>query len=250
MRTFALPFVLTLVAACSPSGTSTPRTEVEGGREEVTYLRGVESEYSMRLEDLSSEELLGSDTAMREALIAGDGDYYVAAALFRHDDYLTLDLIVLNHSADDLQIERSDLRLVDERGQWLTPVEDFDGAYRYGLRGKRANTSVAAFFDAPTSGLSKESVISPDVMEGTGSSQWKSRTRSEIPRTRRPVGDDTTWRGATDPVQRSPNAPDVLTVGSREGRAYWGYWRAEGLSPPLTAFVMLEDRHLIFRFDR
>jgi hypothetical protein len=242
--------VLLLLAACSPAGESTPRTDVAGVSEGVTYLRGVESEYSMPLEKLSSREVLAPDTAMRDALIAGDGEYYVAAALFRHAEYLTLDLIVLNHSESSLKIDRSDLRIVDSKGNWLSPVDDYEDAYLYGLRGKQDDASALAFYDAPTNALSQESMMSPDVIGGTGSTQWKSGPSGQSAPNRRPVGSDAEWHGAADQLHLAPNAPSAVTVKSQEGRAFWGYWQAEALEFPLTAFVMLEDRHLIFEFDR
>jgi hypothetical protein len=240
----SLLIVILSLAACSPAGGPRPRTDADG----VTYLRGVESEYSMRLDDLSSKDILAPDTAMRDALIAGDGEYYVAAALFQHEQYLTLDLIVLNHSKRPLEVDRSDLRIVDEQGDWLVPVDDYVDADQYGLRGKGTVQTSSSLLDAPSSASSNESTVSTEAVDGA--TQWKSGFAKEPPRNRRIPGADAAWRGAADPLQRAPNAPPVLRVASQEGRAYWGYWEAKDITYPLTAFVMLDDRHLIFRFDR
>lgn len=240
MKTYVLLMTVLLLAACSAPG---PATQTDAN---LNYLEGIETDYSMRLEDLPGSDTLDPDTAMREALIAGDGDVFVAAALFQRGRYVTMDLIVLNHTEDIVHIERGDLRIVDHEGHWLSPVQDWNGAEDHGLRAKSYRSVQPMPYDT-TSDLSG-TFFDPSAMESAGAARKAIRQPSanRIPRNARQV--DTAWHNGSD--GEAANTPQEVDIPGREGGTYWAYWEAEDVSYPLTAFVMLEGRHMVFRFQK
>lgn len=238
---------IALLVGCAPHG---PTVGTDPG---VTYLEGVETEYSYRIEDLPGSEVLGPDTSMQKGLIAGDGEVYVATALFESDGYLTMDLIVLNHTGEEIQLARDDLKLVDHRGRWLTPVGDWRGAEQVGLRGKtQANRSATwtggpdPAFDSPVPG---GSLVDPGSMDAEMGNRQKMPTDQRTNARPRSVTPER-WDPPVDPRRDRAGATSELVVDPHAGRTWWAYWQAHDLAYPLTAFVMLEDRHLVFRFQR
>jgi hypothetical protein len=242
----ALLVALVLLAGCAPHGTA------PGNDPSVTYLDGVETEYSYRLENLPGSEVLGPDTSMRNGLIAGDGEVFVASALFESDGYFTMDLIVLNHTDVPVHLERKDVRLVDHKGRWLKPVGDWRGAEHVGLRGKSQASRSAQWTGGPDPAFDASprygSLVDPGSMDGEMGNRQKTPAdtapRNRLKPTQRRW--DPPVEGATDPA----GAPQELVVDGNVGRTWWAYWQGQDVAYPLTAFVMLEGRHLVFRFQR
>lgn len=245
-RALGLVGLCLAAAACSPNTSS---VDTDPAAAAPSYLDGVETDYTHRIEKLDSEQQLSPDTVMRNALIAGDGEIFVTSAMFTQGAYFALDLIVLNHGAEPLELSRKEFLLVDSAGNWLTPVEDFDGAGSRGLRGLRdqEERSTASFL-----------YESPDLLASSNGNapflgQDERAKGTSLPRSgaARPRGGNLTWRGFKGSDAVTPNAPPTLSVEPDQGRPYWAYWRSEDAPQfPVTAFIMLGDRHMVFEFDQ
>jgi len=232
--------LLLLMAGCASTGTR----DVQTALLDVHYLEGVETPQARRLAGISDEEGLPADSAMREALIAGDERFWVTATLFRRGDHYTLDMILLNRDDEAVRVVREDVRLVDATGRWLEPVDDWPGAESVGLRGRSRRDAPRFVYDTPTARGTSFRSMSYDPGR-SGGAKGSGGTGSV------PASMDYTppveWRGGIEEVALL--AVDHVDVGPQEGRAFWAYWSAEEVRFPLTAFVMLEDRHVVFRFE-
>lgn len=233
--------LLLALAGCAGTG---PR-DVQTALLDVHYLSGVETPTARRLAGISTEETLPADSAMRDALIAGDESFWVTATLFRRGDYYTLDMILLNREDEAVQIAREDIRLVDRQGRWLEAIEDWPGAEEAGLRGRSRRGEPRFVYDTPVARPASFSSMSydPGRSGGTKGNGGSARMPSSLG-----YNPPVEWRGGFAEV--APEALDHVEVGSQEGRAYWAYWAAEEVEFPLTAFIMLDDRHVMFQFDR
>ena len=238
-------FLATVLAGCSATtrGVHHDPAQAEG----VMTLTGVTSDYSIRLAELPKYDELDSDSSMREGLVAGDKAVHVAVAAFEVKSYLALDLIVNNREDLPLEIERADVRLVDSKGQWMVPIDDFPGAEQYGLRGRSYHPDP----NVPYDGLGLyDSDATPDAL-GYHSVSSNGKSSRQIPVSEpssRVQGNGpiyTSWNG------QAPVAPQTLKVPGGEGRAWWVYWRHDREPAfPLTAFVTVEGRHMIYIFDK
>ena len=237
----ALLLLAALTAGCAAGG---PRPGADPGAEEGTaYLQGISSDYSILLSEMPNHEALGPDTALRQGLIAGDGEIHVAAAAFRRADHFALDLIVNNRTAAPMQIRRADVRLVDAQGRWFTAVEDFAGAEQLGLRGKSARR--ARHFPYDGLGLYDPMQGGESLGYATGSSQ-----KSPVQEPLAPTAGPTRGLVSLDWETTTPVAPARLEIPAEAGRAWWAYWRAETEPAfPVTAFVTVGGKHMIFLFE-
>ena len=113
-----------------------PATTLSSSDTRPDYLRGVRSEYSVPIASLGDVDLLGGDSVMRDALVAGDADVVLAATAFEAEGVLTLDLVVLNRTERSLDLARSDLHLFDAEGRLIPQVDDVDAGMAWGLRGR------------------------------------------------------------------------------------------------------------------
>jgi hypothetical protein len=235
--------LLTALAAGCAGGGPRPRTDVAADGS-TDYLQGVSSDYSIRLSEMPNHEALGEDTALRQGLIAGDREIHVAAAAFRRAGHYALDLIVNNRTDLPMELQRGDVRLVDAQGRWLQPVTDFPGAEDLGLRGKSARRTSTFPYD----GLG----LYDPVQEGEPMAYATTQPAAK--------GNPGDPHGATASPARglvhfdwettTPTAPERLAVPAGEGRAWWAYWRADAEPVfPLTAFVTVEGKHMIFLFE-
>jgi hypothetical protein len=242
-RSLIFSALLLIVAGCAttPAPTSQPQADA------AQYLRGLESEYVVRLESLPAEKSLPKDSVMRAALISGDADVYVTAALFRSDEMFCMDLIVLNHDEQPVEIGRADLKLVDGDGRFLASVNDFAGADKLGLRSRRKRNTK----DLPAAAPPEWSAnTQASGMGEVGSNDQKSQRAPQA----RPMPNSAALNDwgqlSTRAEAGAPNVPERISVDAEEGRAYWAYWQSsEELSYPLTAFVTMGDRHMMFQFE-
>jgi len=235
---------IVLLAGCS-AGAGDPQSDPTATQRGEGDLEGVTSEYSVRLAEMPNYEALDADSAMRNGLIAGDDAVHVAASAFRVGDYYGLDLIVTNRAALPLEVQRDDVRMVDSSGQWMNSVDDFPRAADHGLRGsiERPANSI------PYDGLG---------LYDNGSYGDPVRYSSDNPVRKNPgssgaeVDEVPSGQGLTNYEWNSelPSAPAILEVPGGEGRAWWVYWKSE--TPPVfpvTAFVTVDGRHMIFIFE-
>jgi hypothetical protein len=247
MARVSTAIVLTLLFCGCASTNQQARTDLStsGGASET--LAGVTSDYSIRLSEMPNYEELGPNSVMRDGLVAGDQTLHVAVSAFHVDAFYGLDLIVTNRQDRPLEITRDDLRLVDAKGQWLEAVSDFHGADQCGLRGKSARENSNYAHDNLGLDGQEYSGDSLGYASGLGSGKgeqqapvanpsWKNQDRGFTPND---------W--STVP----PMAPSRLEIPPQAGRAWWAYWRADHAPTyPMTAFVTVEGRHLIFVFER
>lgn len=240
----ALVFTLLFCGCASANRNAQIDPSTSGGESES--LPGVTSEYSVRLSEMPNYDALAPDSVMKEGLVAGDNSLHVAAAAFRVGSFYGLDLIVTNRENQALELSRDDLRMVDSKGQWLEAVNDFHGAELCGLRGKSAREKASYAND--NLGLDGSEYGGDTLGYSSGLSSGKGEAQ-------RPVGSPswgTQGSGATpnDWSTVAPVAPYRLEVPAQEGRAWWAYWQADHAPVfPVTAFVTVQGRHLIFVFD-
>jgi hypothetical protein len=242
-RSIIVSALLLGVAACATS--PAPRTQID--IDTPRYLRGLESEYVLRLDSLPAEQSLPRDSVMRQALISGDADVYVTAAVFRSDENLCMDLIVLNHDDTPIELGRADLKLVDGDGRFLDAIEDFTGADELGLRSRRKRGTK----DLPAVAPPEWSTSTPSSGVGPIDGSDHKVQRAPLPRAMPNSASLNDWgQLSTRSEAGAPNVPERIRVGAEEGRAYWAYWQAGGeLHYPLTAFVTIGDRHVMFQFE-
>ncbi len=247
----AAGFGLIVLAGCAKA----PSPNTDPGPGDAVYLRGVETEYSVPIASLGDLDLLGPESVMRQALVAGDRDVLVAATTFAVDGVLTLDVIVLNRSDTGIDLARSDLHLVDAQGRWLTPRPDFDGGAGHGLRGRGARA--AASPSSPVPGLFDTTRgIEPDGLAHREhpplvASKRERRTPEDARRDR----DDPERYATVDPgatVEDSAVMPSPTRVRVRpdDGKAFWGYFEPGDAQFPLTALVLIDGEQHLFRFER
>jgi len=242
---------LILVAGCS----NAPSPETDPGLGDADYLRGIETEYSVPIAELGDLDLLGPESVMRQALVAGDRDVLVAAATFEVDGVLALDVIVLNRSDTEIDLTRSDLHLVDAEGRWLTPKPDFEGGATYGLRGRGARASdgpgpqVHGLFDT-TRGIDPDGLAYREYPLRSGS-KLESRKASDTRRDREDLRRYATVEpgAATSRTEVMPS-PTRVRVRPDDGKAFWTYFEPAGARFPLTALVLIDGEQHLFRFER
>ena len=246
MRRAALPLILIpLLTSCSKG--PGPSSNVE----DVYYLHGVQTIYSIRLDQLPDHHLLEPDTAMRNGLIAGDEELYLTAALFRHHEIFTLDLLVINHTGASVRVQRNDLFLIDADGLMLEPVTDWKGASRVGLRGKRAEGEdlAAIVYEIPDQDLAYAGRLETE-QQVTGSSVGSSPKQARRPAPeRRRSGSTEDYEAATEIVSAvAADNPLAIEIPSERGAAFWGYFRGRQTKMPLRAVVTLRGQQLVFEF--
>lgn len=233
-----------LLLGCGPA--ATPETDPTT---DIDYLRGVDSAHSVRLTTLGDTKILGPDSAMQEALVAGDEELLVAATVFRHGADFTLDLIVINHSELPVSIDRASLHLVDAEGRWLTPIRDWDGAHRYGLRGNQNPDGPVMVYELPEQELEFDQSM---ALEASRSVPQARPTKSEPPpdrRRRRNQADDYDDLTTAD-LDAPLSTPRGVRVRPGASRAFWTYFEGQDIEYPITAVVMLEEHQLLFHYER
>lgn len=239
----ALGLILVFAGCASQSGPQ-PAANPESG---TNYFVGVESEFSRALSSLPTDERLPPSSVMHEALIAGDGEVFVTATLYRAGAHVAMDMIVLNHSEDAVELSRNEVRLVDSSGRFFENVDDFDGAESFGLRSKRARQPSAPLYSGPVDVRMPEPYQRMAALETREQKGVPPQATNSAPQ-RDPLRDIQPMPSVGSVV---PNAPAVMYVAPQQGRAYWVYWsQVEEPVFPLTAFVMLGDRHVQFQFDQ
>lgn len=254
-RPFALLTCLLVLVGCAstaPAPTSSPTPEVPA--DGPVYLEGIRSEYSVPIASLGDVELLGRESVMRDALVAGDQELLVAATAFRVDDVLTLDLVVLNKSGETVDLARSDLHLFDAQGRLIPQMEDVDEGIAWGLRGRGQQASEGQL-------ASNHDVFSPTW--GLDAAQLGLETpRAQPTQTKRETAVETSRRN-DDELRRveearpvTTTAPFQLTSSPRsvrvrpdDGKVFWAYFSGEEPEYPVTAMVLIDKEQYLFRFD-
>ena len=248
---FALPFFLVVFAGCSTN--SAPRTD-PSATSGPDYLTGIRSEYSVPIASLGDADLLGDESVMREALVAGDDALLVAATAFRSEGVLTLDVIVLNDSERTFELTRGDLHLFDADGRLLRQVGDVDAGAAWGLRGRGLRASETAgpgsLFDVTwTMDATRLSSLTP--REPRLESDTK-KTRADGRSARRDDADDVPRFDSSDAIAggdaRLTGSPTRVRVRPDDGKAFWAYFEDTAPAQPITAMVLIDGEQYLFRF--
>ena len=229
------------LAACATVSENAPNQET---KREVETLRGITSAQTRTLRSMGGDDHLSDESVMREGMFGGSNEVYVAATAYRLDQNIALDLIVLNHRAEPIELERQNLMLYDADGQALTPVADFAGASAIGLRGRATPAAPTIVYEAPEDYANGPAL--PTEKPLPSSKNDDSRANAQ-PSSRGRANTD--WR-ALEAGSESGSAPSTLRVSNGEGRAWWAYWTAQQpVQYPITAFVVLGEEQLMFQFE-
>jgi len=227
--------MLLLLVACASTREGPPRGD-------PTYLEGITTRYSIRLDELRPQAT-HRHADLPGAVVAGDETITATGSLMREGPYLALDLVIQNRGDQTLVLHRENLKLRDNLGTRLAAVADFEGAEHLGLRGQ-ATQRVAQG-------------LQPDLTVGTTTAAPSPLTlRSEAPRkqTPRETGDrpvassDPRGWGSDVTAEARAAAPEAIFLDPGEHRAYWAYWMAESVEYPLFVMIHLDGRSLLMKF--
>jgi hypothetical protein len=235
------PALLALaLAACA----TVPHESAPNRPAGVEQLRGIPGAQTRSLRSMGGDDHLSDESVMREGMFGGSNEVYVAATAYRVDRNIGLDLIVLNHRAEAVALDRNQVMLYDASGQPLTPVADFSGAAGIGLRGRAQVEAPTIMYEAPEDHANGPALPAERPLPSSKQAQTRA-TAPAAPRGRA----NTDWR-ALEAGASGGSAPSTLRVASGEGRPWWAYWSAKRpIEFPLTAFVVLGDEQLMFQFD-
>lgn len=229
--------MLVLLVACA----STPEGSIRG---DPTYLEGITTRYSIRLDELRPQAT-HRHADLPGAVVAGDETVTATGSLLRQGPHLVLDLVVQNRGDQPLVLRRENLQLRDNLGARLTEVVDFVGAEHLGLRGQATQRVARGLQPDPTAG---SPLASPTPLAQRSARPQKHRTESGT----RTVAttDALEWNPGPAGVRTSPPAPEVLSLDPGAHRATWAYWQAESPEYPLFLMIHLEGRSLLMKFDQ
>lgn len=236
--------VVTLLAACATTTTTETQT-----RTDPTYLTGLTSEYSIRLDELRARDP-SQPGRLPNAVIGGDETLTIAASMFQKEEFLGLDMVIQNQTEEPITLLRENLQLFDALGNRLIAVDDFEGAEQCGLRAKagarRDYASHPMASDATPSSIPRNtSGSSADYL-----SKSTPGTQSISIDTASASAEDFNWMSDLTEVERT-TAPLSLHIGGNENRPYWAYWRTHpDVEYPVTAMITLNNKRLIMKFDR
>lgn len=245
--TFALLF---LMAACA---TNAPRLGEQPDASESTYLQGITTRYSLRLDE--AKQAAHRASALPGGLLAGDEALTLRAALFHQGDQFGLDLVLSNHDTSPVRLERSKILIRDNAGRQLSPTLGYAGAEHQGLRGR---TLARIDRGGQPASMEDESMVTGQTDPGTG----------PTPAQKQPTGTVTastqqyTATGAPFPdvagvtlpkdVERRTLLPDLMEIEPNQTRAYWSYFSAADLGAqlqyPLYVTVTLNGRKMLLTF--
>ncbi len=243
--------LLPLLAACA---TTAPETRVEvQGSDEVVYLEGVSSRYSVRLDDLRPAMKHRRNDRLPNAVVAGDQSVTVAASLFRHDDVYTLDLVLHNLGDEEIAIDRSRIELFDNDGDQLQPLLDWEPGQRFGLRAEqetfRGYHHLGKDFQQGQSGIASEKVAPPaERKQRTAGAVSGGDAAALTAAEAQPL--DFSWLWELDLEKETVTLPAVVSILPGHDLPYWAYFRAHEVDFPLTAIVTVDGKRMLFRFDR
>ncbi|HKI83401.1 MAG TPA: hypothetical protein VKA63_03610 [Candidatus Krumholzibacteria bacterium] len=243
-RLYPTLLVVPLLAACAS-------TSPQGPPGDVFYLHGIDSDYSVRASELHTEKFEALVQDLPGALLAGNEEFTVAASVFRRGDNVTLDMIVANHSSQELRLNRADVYIFDYMGNRLASLDDWSDGQNYGLRSLVKQGDEYTYFDQPQEMPRKYGQEGQSA--GTTNKPAGSQVSPANPDTRSSLEDDSTELDMlTSPIKvRRFNAvaPQILVVKPGEKKPYWAYFKSKDMVFPVTAIVRLEGKRLIFRFE-
>jgi len=233
--------LLTLLAACA---TTAPQTDSSTDANAPTYLQGLSSKYSIRLDEIDSQGSQARAKQLPNGLAAGDETITLCAALFRKGNVFGLDLVVDNHDLKPFDLYRENISIRDNTGRDLKHGEDFAGAQSVGLRGLSSSRLAQGLI--PGTRQSTTRTPDPQTIPEITSIRGMKNITPPVETTNRP-----TLQLASDVEVEmlNPDLPDILQVDPGEGRVYWSYWQGSDVDFPVYVTVSVNGRRLLFKFD-
>ena len=240
-RLYLTLLVVPLLAACATS--HSVRTQSE-----PSYLEGVNSEYSIRADEIQTRNFDKLCKELPDALVAGNEDLTVITSVFRKGKYIGVDMVVHNHGSKELKLHRADMYILDFLGNRLEAVEEWKEAENYGLRSRVRKNSEYVYLDGKRvtqRSFGEKTQASMPNTKGTAphSSTGSSGTMED-------AGTDLDM--LTQPVELhhyDVTAPETLVIKPGQKKPYWAYFEAESLQFPITTVVRLDGKRLVFRFN-
>ncbi len=243
-RLYPTLLVVPLLAACAS-------TSPQGPPGDVFYLHGIDSDYSVRASELHTEKFEALVQDLPGALLAGNEEFTVAATVFRRGENVTLDMIVANHSSQELRLNRADVYIFDYMGSRLASLDEWPDGQNYGLRKLLKQEDEYTYFDQPPE--SPRIYGQESSSANTPNKPGASRVAPANPEAHSSLEDNSAELDMlTNPIKvRRFNAlaPQTLVVKPGEKKPYWAYFKSKDLVFPVTAIVRLEGKRLIFRFE-
>lgn len=246
-----LPF---LIACATTHPSPAPTTSQDSSVLDTapTYLVGVSTRFSLRLDELQPEQQ--HPTRLPDGVVAGDDEVTVAAAMFRDGEHFALDLVVRNRGDEPLDLHRAGTRLYDDEGTRLDQIDDWPGAELYGLRAR--TRSHRDWVTMEGSRLAQGSPSRP--APGGGSHEAAPRKQvgaltASANSVTQPAVTDLGWLASvprSEPGIEAPNAPPMLLLDPGQSAPYWIYWRSDHEPHwPMRAVVEVGGKKLLFQFE-
>jgi len=243
-RLYPTLLVVPLLAACASTSPKAPPGD-------VFYLHGMDSDYSVRASELHTTKFGELVKDLPSALLAGNEEFTVAASVFRHGENVTLDMIVANHSSQELRLNRADVYIFDYMGNKLASLGEWKDGVNYGLRSLVQKGDVYTYLDQPSETPRSYGQETPDA--GSTNKPGTSQVTPPNRDTRSSLEEDSADLDMlTNPItvrRYNAVAPKTLVVKPGEKKPYWAYFKTKDLVFPVTAVVRLNGKRLIFRFQ-
>jgi hypothetical protein len=234
------------LAACAAT---IPQTDLSTNATSPTYLQGISSRYSLRLDEINSSGSQNRAKQLPGGLAAGDESLTFCAALFKDGDSFGLDMVLQNHGLEPFDLYRANIVVRDNAGRRLEPIHGFAGAELYGLRGRTtarlAQGTIPGTRSSSTLAAQRPATEAPSL---TGSKRIAGMEGVGVPVETTP-GPSLDFVGSVQTEVPNPELPDVVDVPPGKSRVYWSYWTGEEVEYPLFVTVSVNDRRLLLKFQ-
>jgi hypothetical protein len=238
------------LAACA---TKAPRLGEAPDASEPSYLQGITTRYSLRLDE--AQQAAHRESALPGGLLAGDESLTLRGALFRQGSEFGLDLVLSNHDTSPIRLDRNKILIRDNAGRELTPTAGYAGAEQHGLRGRTIARIDRGGMPVPREdgALTQRGERSSERESPAKSlpSTVSASTQMPLPAQGAPVP-DVAWSTLPRDYDARALLPDVVEVESNNTRAYWSYYSAAalegGVEYPLYVTVSVNGRKMLLKF--
>lgn len=240
--------LLPLMAACATTAPVSEGQRITSPDGEAVYLQGITTRYSVRLDELRTKQSSSRADFLPHAVVAGDATMTVAGSLYRHPDVFAVDLIIRNHGADPIEVDRSQIELVDDEDRALHPRMEWTQGMNYGLRALQVrNLNFRPMGTDHQAGQSGVGDDDPQRVPTKPQAATSSRVQSALLVGETPM--DVSWISDLAREQNLVTVPTQLTVAPGASASYWAYWDAVPVSYPVTVSVRIGGKRMLLRFE-